>query len=134
MSDTGFWTPAEQAPPDLETLRRLAAQVPAEIDDAGAVIGEDERPRLSAWMHQPRDVWMPLAETLNDEELLALVRLFTLAEMQFSGWRGDNSSPVIAFARTLRQRGAWPAEMTAWIRGNSDNRFLPYGSLMDRLG
>jgi hypothetical protein len=77
--------------------------------------------------------WAAAAAALDDAQIVALVRLFTLAEMAFPGWKGADRSPVIAFAALLKQRGAFPAGLTAWIRANSDNRFLPYGSLMRRL-
>jgi hypothetical protein len=77
--------------------------------------------------------WSARAEALDDEQLVALIRLFTLAEMALSAWKGAERSPVIALAAQLKRRGALPAGLTAWIRSNSDNRFLPYGSLLDRL-
>ena len=40
---------------------------------------------------------------------------------------------MIPLVRELKRRGAYPAELTAWIKANTDNRFLPYGNLMDRL-
>ena len=40
---------------------------------------------------------------------------------------------MIALARLLRERDDYSAELTAWIRSVSSNRFLPYGSLSDRL-
>jgi hypothetical protein len=40
---------------------------------------------------------------------------------------------VIAIVRELRHRGSYPKELTAWIKAHTTNRFLPYGSLADRL-
>ena len=77
--------------------------------------------------------WAAWAATLENEQLVALIRLFTVAEMALPSWKGAERSPVIALAAQLKRRGAFPAGLTAWIRANSDNRFLPYGSLLDRL-
>jgi len=77
--------------------------------------------------------WAKAAQALDDERLVALIRFFTRAEMAFAGWKGGDRSPVIALAAELKRRGAFPADLTRWIRTNSDNRFLPYGSLMQRL-
>lgn len=77
--------------------------------------------------------WGAAADTLSDEDVVALIRLFTLAESQLTGWEAGEQSPVIPLARELKRRGSYPADLTAWIKANSDNRFLPYGSLMDRL-
>jgi hypothetical protein len=49
------------------------------------------------------------------------------------GFETGPKSPVIALARALRKRGEYPDDLTAWIKVNTDNRFLPHGSLMDRL-
>jgi hypothetical protein len=77
--------------------------------------------------------WDRAAQPLGDEDVIALVRLFTLAESTLSGWEAGDRSPVIPLARELKRRGSYPAELTAWIKANSQNRFLPYGNLMDRL-
>jgi hypothetical protein len=66
----------------------------------------------------------------GDHRLEALIRFFTLAEMQLPGWRGGNKSPVIALVRMLKKRDAFPQELRRWIKANTDNRFLPYGSAL----
>ena len=35
--------------------------------------------------------------------------------------------------RELKRRGRFEVALTTWIKANSTNRFLPHGSLMDRL-
>ena len=66
----------------------------------------------------------------DDHRLEALIRFFTLAEMQLPGWQGGNKSPVIALVRMLKKRDAFPQELRRWIKANTDNRFLPYGSAL----
>lgn len=77
--------------------------------------------------------WLDAGQQLPSENLVALIRLFTLGEGQFSGWRAGAKSAVVKLVRVLKQRGEMTPELTSWIKANSDNRFLPHGDLMDRL-
>lgn len=77
--------------------------------------------------------WALVAESMDDSTIVDLIRLFTLAESRLSGWESGAKSPVVALAALLRRRDAYPKELTGWIKANTSNRFLPYGSLMDRL-
>jgi hypothetical protein len=77
--------------------------------------------------------WALVAESMADTAVVDLIRLFTLAESRLLGWEAGAKSPVVALAALLRQRDAYPKELTTWIKANTNNRFLPYGSLMDRL-
>lgn len=128
----GAWDPAEQ-------IRALDASVLAELTEAakrlhldGFGLSAAAAGRLAATVHLAPEAWRA-AEGLADDDLIALVRFYTLAEGRFAEWKAGAKSPVIALCRMLRSRGAWPADLTAWIKANSDNRFLPYGSLADRL-
>ncbi len=69
----------------------------------------------------------------SSDRLVSWLRVLTLAEVSVAGCDVGAKSPVIVLARLLRERGHYPAHLTAWIRSVSSNRFLPYGSLMDRL-
>ena len=77
--------------------------------------------------------WTGVVGTLDAATLEALARFFTLAETRLPGWEAGARSPVIALARELRRRGSMTPELGAWIKAHTDNRFLPYGSLLDRL-
>lgn len=77
--------------------------------------------------------WALVAESMDDSTIVDLIRLFTLAESRLSGWESGAKSPVVALAALMRRRDAYPKELTSWIKANTSNRFLPYGSLMDRL-
>jgi hypothetical protein len=82
--------------------------------------------------HDEKVDWRQAAEGLDSEQIVALAKLFTLAE-RLPGWEAGARSPVIPLAAVLKARGDYPDDLTAWIKGHTDNRFLPYGSLMDRL-
>lgn len=77
--------------------------------------------------------WALVAQSMEDSAIIDLIKLFTLAESRLSGWESGAKSPVVALAALLRRRDAYPKELTSWIKANTSNRFLPYGSLMDRL-
>ncbi len=77
--------------------------------------------------------WSAAAIELPDADIVSLIRLFTLAEPQLPGWEAGAKSPVVPLAAILRKRDGYPDGLTKWIKTNTTNRFLPYGSLMDRL-
>jgi hypothetical protein len=132
------WDPGSAAegltPGKLERLRRAARcldqpRFGLELDAAGELAplarhGAGSRPGID---------WAETARPLDDDDVIALIRLFTLAESAIPGWEAGDASPVIPLVALLKRRGAYPPELTGWIKRNTDNRFLPYGSLMDRL-
>ena len=129
----GTWNPAEQ-------INELSAQVLDELLAAAARSGDGDFSlspadieRLAACAHANRVNWQATSETLRDDQMIALIRFYTLAEGRFAAWKAGSNSPVIVLAKALRARGAWPTGLTNWIKAHTDNRFLPYGSLMDRL-
>jgi hypothetical protein len=133
----GSWEPAAAtAELTADAVERLcAAARQLEVPDFGL---DDEA--IAALAPCARDGgagstidWAATAQALDSERVVALIRLFTRAEMMFPAWKGGDRSPVIALATVLKRRGEFPAGLTTWIRANSDNRFLPYGSLLHRL-
>ena len=128
----GAWDPAEQISElnDSVLAELLAAADCLDREDLG--LSAADASRLAATARLPTAAWQRAA-ALDDEQLIGLVRLYTLAEGRFPEWKAGSASPVIALCRLLRRRGAWPADLTAWIKVRSDNKFLPYGSLADRL-
>ncbi len=103
------------------------------LDDAQFGLDEVSAKRLGLHARQGPIDWLDAVQDLGDEAIVALIKLFTLAEMQLVGWESSAKSPVIPLVRVLKQRGSYPEDLTAWIKSNTDNRFLPHGSLMDRL-
>ena len=77
--------------------------------------------------------WSVVAQDLSTQDLVALIRLFTLGEGQFSSWQAGAKSAVIKLVRVMKARKEMTPELSAWIKMNTDNRFLPHGDLMDRL-
>ena len=112
-------------------LQFLAAS--ERLDDAQFGLDELAVKRLGPLARSDAGDWPAAAGGLDSAQIIALVRLFTLAEERLAGWDAAARSPVIELVRELKARDAYPADLTSWIKANTTNRFLPHGSLMDRL-
>ena len=110
---------------DVETLCRLA---PAN-DDIDLADG-DVAKFSAASKHEG---WAEKATALDDADLEGLIRLFTMGGEKYPSWAAGAKSPVIALVRELKSRGTYRPELTSWIKAHTTNKFLPHGSLMDRL-
>ena len=77
--------------------------------------------------------WFEVCDQYSTEELRALAKMFTVLEQNYSSFNAGSDSPVIPIVRALKAIGAWEKADTQWIKAHTDNRFLPHGSLMDRL-
>ena len=131
MADVGVWQP-HGAAIDARTLARLADAADY-LDHATLGLSADEVRELAAMMKHPREQWPPLFANESDARLIRLAKFFTVAEMRLPGWEAGAHSPVIAIVTELRRRKAYPKELTGWIKAHTTNRFLPHGSLLDRL-
>jgi|TARA_B110000116_G_scaffold268793_1_gene283523 hypothetical protein len=91
---------------------------------------EHEIIQHQAIMKQTKDAWFNAAAGLDVKQIECLVRFFTVAEMQFSGWEVGADSPVIWLVKLLRHRNCAPnKELLLWIKNHSNNRFIPNGAL-----
>ncbi len=128
----GAWDPLDQIKQLDESVLAELLDVADQLHLEGFGLSTATASRLAATARLGAAAWQA-AETLTSEQLIRLVRLYTLAEARFPDWKTGAKCPVIDLCAILRRRGEWPTELTAWIRSNSNNRFLPYGSLADRL-
>jgi hypothetical protein len=112
-------------------VEQALAAARAQDDGAELRLTADEAAMLAPATTHPG--WGAAAQDLSTEELIMLIRLFTLGEGQFSSWQAGAKSAVVKLVRVMKQRKEMTPELTAWIKANSDNRFLPHGDLMDRL-
>jgi len=132
VSDVGTWDPGDRvtlSEGHLECVRRAGKH----LEDADFGLDEAELRSLAPLMSLDADQWDAAARNEDGRQLVAWIRFFTLAEARLPGFEAGAKSPVIPLARVLRERGEYPVDLTAWIRAHSDNRFLPHGSLLDRL-
>ena len=108
----------------LASFLRLPKEGPFSVLDleAAGVVSFQHVMRLDV------DVW-EVVEGLSTTEIVHLIRAFTLIEIM-PGWEAGAKSPVISLVKTLKKRGEFDAELRKWIKSNSDNRYLPYGSVL----
>lgn len=131
--DVLTFDPAPATPPDLERVRAIVELVGDHGDAAPGRLDADDRRALAALATTPEALWRPLMPELGDDDLDALIRFLTLAEAALPGWEAGEASAVIPLFGELRRRGVDVAGLRRWIRAHSDNRFLPHGSLQQRL-
>jgi hypothetical protein len=127
----GVWKPGENAesrvvgPALLDRFFQLSKGLSGALDagmlDAAEVANEN-------WVMTVGSAAWESARALDSERAISLVRLFTLVEEQISGWEGGNKSPVISLVKILKERGDFEADLRKWIKANTKNRYLPYGS------
>lgn len=129
----GSWDPNAQATELTPSVLGELLAAAQRLDTADFGLAAADAQRLAGLARSDGADWDAAASGLNDAQLTALIRFFTLAEQRFPSWKAGPRSPVIPLARALRRRGAWPEDLIAWIKRHTDNRFLPYGSLADRL-
>jgi len=128
----GGWDPGSHSLERVDVERLLRASRDLEAPDFG--LSTDEIARLAPRVRQGSgNDWPAAAEPLASSDIERLIRLFTLAEMRFSAWEAGAKSPVVPLATILKNRGDFPRELSRWIRQHTTNRFLPHGSLLDRL-
>lgn len=132
----GAWTPDSQASDvqiEADFLKRaiaLAEGGEEQLTSLSAHISEAEVQNMAPIMRAEKDDWVKAASHYSSDELLALIRFFTLAEMQLPGWEAGDKSPVIWLNKIRRQQGEkLDRDTLLWMRENSDNRFIPNGGL-----
>lgn len=126
----GVWEPGKSISVTTEQILNLVSQV-GEIDLAELTsVGDREIIVGNAWMMKLGERAWQDAGSLPAEDLISLIRFFTVAEMQLPGWEGGKQNPVIYLVKILKSRDEFPADLRKWIRANTDNRYLPYGAAL----
>lgn len=93
------------------------------------LLSDEDKQRLAPLMKIDHNAWRVAAEPLHEDDLLHLIRFFSVAE-NLPGWEAGADSPVIPLAKILRQRGMrLDKPLLQWLREVNDNRYLPYGPL-----
>ncbi|QFT53587.1 hypothetical protein [Microbulbifer sp. THAF38] len=113
---------------DRDQLQRLISVAISDNSLSDKLNEEDLR--ASQLIRLPAQQWLEESQHWNNEQLWQLIRFFTLAEMELTGWDAGAESAVIPLAKELRKRKApLQKEQLLWIRQHSNNRYLPYGPL-----
>lgn len=129
MANVGVWEPKKPVQIDVDTLQRLVGVMAVAGDDVAGALSAEDIEIQAPLMQQSEDAWQA-AQALGDGEIEALIRFFTLAEMQLPGWEGGKKSPVIYLVRIMKERGTFTGTLRRWIKAHTDNRYLPYGSVL----
>ncbi len=130
----GSWTPeTEKAAISIDKAwlkRCITLSDEASLSALPAPFTDEGLQRYSPVMRLTLAPWQEAVADLSNDELIALIRFFTVAEERISGWDAGAESPAIWINKVLRQRGEkLSVETLRWIRANSSNRFIPNGGL-----
>ena len=102
-----------------------------QLEKMDALIPSEEQKIISGLMQLGLDSWRPAVNTYTDEQIIHLIRFFTLTETRLPDCEAGDKSPVISLAKVLKSRGLRiEKDLLLWIRANSNNRFLPHGSIL----
>lgn len=130
MTVSTFDPSTMNAPADESALAQLCAMGGA-FNAQVLALSDDEVSRFAPLLTIVD--WAERAKALSDVEITGLIRIFTLGEMAYSSWVVGDKSPVVPLVKVLKSRGSYDPELTRWIKAHTTNKFLPHGSLLDRL-
>lgn len=137
----GTWEPqpssnkANQAV-DSELLATFVTLGSGELKQLQGTLTDEQLKRGQQLMQLPKDTWKDIwsdaaLAAFSTAQLWALIRFFTVAEEQLTGWEAGEKSPVIAINKYLKSQGyKLSAEELQWIRQHSRNRYLPNGPIL----
>ena len=131
MSDVGSWEPDEPALADVH--RKILDAASKALGEPQLGLSAEQQNSIRQAVRASAESWRDFAQEQSSAEITNWIRALTRAEMMLSGFELGARSPVIALIRLLKQRGEYPDDLTKWVKEHTDNRFLPYGSLSDRL-
>lgn len=105
----------------------------ASLEDDSIAISSEDQAFLRPTMQRDAAEWQRFVAGEKSTTVVAWVKVLTLVERDFNGFEAGSRSPVLTLTKILKSRGELPPDLFAWIKAHTDNRFLPYGSLSDRL-
>lgn len=116
---------------DLPFLHSIIERVHTEgIDNIEQWLSTEVQQQQHMLMQQDKESWVSISSTLANEDIIALIKFFTLAEMCYPQWEAGEKSPVIGLAKTLRKKDSgFDKDLLKWIKANTRNKYLPYGPL-----
>ena len=131
MPDVQDWDPAKHSLgfAHSELLNRIGS----DLKDDKLQLSSEQVESLRSIYFISADAWYEFGENRPDIELVNWIKVLTLCPEQYPGFDLGARSPVIPLVRVLRRRNTYPSDLTSWIKQHSTNRFLPHGSLADRL-
>lgn len=134
MSSINEWSPDldKGTTIDMGFLRRaISISSEDKLNDIKSEIDQDVISQYAPYMRLDMKPWQIATEHMSFDEVVHLIYFFTVAEVQLPGWEAADKSPVIWLFKILKQRKT-PLDkaVVKWIKSHSNNRFLPYGSVL----
>ena len=115
---------------DIDVSQYISLGEETGAEEAAAGLSSDTINSLTPLMKQERSFWHNVASDLSYDDIINLIRFFTLIEEKHSQLYAGDNSPVIGLNQVLKQRKTpLSKEFLQWIKANSSNKFLPNGSL-----
>lgn len=130
------WQPQKETTSDisLEVLERFAEYGLAILQEEtllNKVVSKEHQSIANQWLNLTEEQWQQAIANLPIELLYPLAAFFTLAEMQLPGWQCGAKNPAIWIFRWLRAQQQQPSkEQVQVLKKMTDNRFIPYGSVL----
>lgn len=130
----GQWRPSQSSLPDLTLLQTFAELGKAAFNqpyDLNTAVSSDSQKQAQPWLKLNEEQWQNSITALEETQIFDLAVFFTLAEQQLSGWQCGAKNPAIWLFRYLRKEQKLPAkEKIHQLKKLTDNRFIPYGSVL----
>ena len=131
MSDVGQWNPKSV---ELGVIHeKLLTKAAGSLQETNLGLDADELGTLRPVLRRERQVWQSFATAQESELLIGWIKALTLLERDVTGFELGDKSPVITLHRILKSRNDLPDDLNDWIKQHTNNRFLPYGNLFERI-
>lgn len=131
MTDVEQWDPTKNSLRDVH--RVILSKGAVQLASGGLCLTDTDQAELRSVLLLGFSSWEKFVDATDVETIISWIKVLTICEQEYSGFDSGAKSPVIPLVRVLKRRNAYPSALTTWIKENSSNRFLPYGSLLDRL-
>lgn len=131
MTDVEQWDPAKNSLSDVH--RVILSKAAQQLEQGSLFLSDSDQAKLRSVLLLGASSWEKFVDATDTTTIIGWIKVLTMSEQEYSGFDCGAKSPVIPLVRVLKRRDAYPSDLTSWIRGHSQNRFLPYGSLLDRL-
>jgi hypothetical protein len=115
--------------PDALLHKLIEIGKSSDFSRVSSSLAVQEQQRFGYIMRLRPETWFSIADSLNTEDLVALIKCLTIAERVFEDWKAGSVSPVIWLFRSLTSLNPNFAEIVAdWVLANTDNNYLPFGT------
>lgn len=131
MTDVEQWDPAKNSLRDLH--RVILSKGAQQLEQGDLCLSDTDQAELRSILLLGASSWEKFVDSIDSTTIIAWVKVLTISEQEYSGFECGAKSPVIPLVRVLKRRNEFPSDLTSWIKSHSRNRFLPHGSLLDRL-